>query len=141
MLFIIFLRFHNRLSGSETRDRNAVGRAGNIIQSNSVEEFDGRRFASVLPANAEFQVGFCGTAFLNGHFHKHADTFLIKSSERIGFEDAFFIIIAQKFAGVVAAETERHLRQVIGSETEEIGFFCDFVRTHALGISIIVPTV
>ena len=98
---LVFLRFYNRLSRCETRNRDTERRAGDIIEPDSVEEFDGRRFAAVFAANTELQVRLDGTAFLDSHFHKHTDALLVDPSERIGFEDAFVIVVAEEFAGIV----------------------------------------
>jgi len=46
-----------RLCGRESCDRNAVGRAGDIVQSRLLEEADGLGVAAMLAADAELQAG------------------------------------------------------------------------------------
>ena len=119
------------LSGGQTRNRNAVRRAGNIVHAAGLEEVDGRRIAAVFAADAQMQVGAGGTAQLGGHLHQLAHAHLIQLGEGIVLVDLLIIVSAQELAGVVTAEAEGHLSQVVGAEAEELSFFCHFVGGEA----------
>ena len=105
--------FNVSLCGREPCDRNAVRRAGNIIEPDLVAELDRRRIAAVLAADAEVHVRAGLLAELHCHVHKFAYADLVELSKRIGFIDLLLIICGQELAGIVAREAERHLRAVI----------------------------
>ena len=103
-------------------------------------EFHGAGIAAVLAADTKLQVRIGGAALLCGHGHKLAHALLIQLSKRIGLVDLVLIVRRQELSGVVAGEAEGHLRQVVGTEGEELSLLCDLVGSEAaLGISIIVP--
>ncbi len=64
---------------------------------------------------------------LNGHLHELADAVLVETGERIGLVDLLVVVGAEELAGVVAAEAEGHLGQVVGAEGEELGLLGDLV--------------
>jgi hypothetical protein len=51
-----------------------------------------------------------------------ADAFGIDRRKRILVENLLVLIHAQELADVVAREAERHLREVVGAEREELRF-------------------
>ena len=110
-------------------DGNAERRTGHVRQADLVAELDGRGVAAVFAANAELDVGARLPAELRRHFDESAHARLVEPCERIAFVNLLFVVRGEEFARVVAAETERHLREVVGADV-----------TAARGISIIVPT-
>src|SRR3989338_7545357 len=56
ILFLFILQ--RRLSGSQTRDRHAIRRAGHIIHAGFVAKLDTLRLTAVLTANAHLEVFF-----------------------------------------------------------------------------------
>lgn len=91
-------------------------------------ELDGRRIAAVLAADTAVQLGTGLTAQLDRHLHQLTHTDDVKAGKRIGFVDLVRIVCGQELAGVVAREAERHLREVVGAEAEELRFLGDLVR-------------
>ena len=82
----------------------------------------------MLAADAAVQLGTGLTAQLDRHLHQLADADGIQTGERVGFVDLVRIIRRQELACIVAREAERHLRQVVGAEAEELCFLGDLVR-------------
>ena len=68
-----------------------------------------------------------GAAHFGGHLHQLADALLVEVGERIGLVDLVVVVGVEELAGVVAAEAERHLGQVVGAEGEELGLGGDLV--------------
>jgi hypothetical protein len=85
-----------------------------------VAEGDRGGIAAVLAANAEFELRPHLAAALGGDAHQFADALAVDRHERIGRQDALRRIDAQKARGVVAADAEGGLRQVVGAEGEEL---------------------
>ena len=52
---------------------------------------------------------------------------MIQALEGILFQNALFNVLGQERAGIVAAETEGHLGEVVGSKGEELGFGSDLI--------------
>ena len=106
----------------QTRDRDAVRRAGNIVQTDVVAELDGRRIAAVLAADTEVHGRTGRFTHLDRHIHQFAYADRVEAGERVGFVDLVLVVRGQEFAGVVARESEGHLRQVVRAEAEELRF-------------------
>ena len=66
--------------------------------------------------------------FFAGHLHELTDARRIQRLERIALQDLLLLVDAQELADVVAREAERHLRQVVGAEREELRFGRHLVR-------------
>ncbi len=66
--------------------------------------------------------------------HRFADelahTVAVQNLERVVLQDALFEVDGQELRDVVAREAQRHLRQVVGSEREELRHFGDLVGRH-----------
>ena len=56
--------------------------------------------------------------------------FDVDRRERILLEDLLVLVDPQELADVVAREAERHLRQVVGAEREELRFLRDLIGGH-----------
>src|SRR4051812_29969009 len=85
LLLFCFLR-QDGLGSGKTGHRHAVRRAGDIVQSNAVEEVNGIRITAVFTAYTQLQIGPCLTATLDSNAHEFAHTFLIETRERILFK-------------------------------------------------------
>ena len=72
-------------------------------------------------------VGAGGLTQLDSHIHQLAHTLLVQVGERIGLVDLLVVVIAEELTGVIAAEAEGHLRQVIRAEAEEVRLLGDLV--------------
>ena len=94
-------------------------------------ELDGRRIAAVLTADTAVQSRTGLAAELNGHLHKFADADRIQTGERIGLVDLILVVGGQELAGIVAREAERHLRQIVRAEAEELRLFGDLVGSKS----------
>ena len=119
--------FQIGLGGGQSRDGDAVGGAGNVVEADVVAEGDTSGFAAMLAADAEFDVRAHGFGFGDTNFHQFADAGLVNGLERVAGQDLLGDIGLQELVGVVAREAERHLGQVVGAEGEELGFFGDQV--------------
>ncbi len=115
------------LCGSKAGDRNAERAAGHVVQTDFVAELDGAGVAAVLAADAEVQLRTGCTAKLCSHVNELADTGLVETCKRIALVDLLVIVCTEELAGVVTAEAEGHLGQVIGAEGEELSLSCDLV--------------
>ena len=92
-----------------------------------MEELHAGGVAAVLAADAQVHVGTGGLAQLHGHLHQLAHALLVHVGEGIGLVDLLVVVVAEELAGVVAAEAEGHLGQVVGAEGEELGLGGDLV--------------
>src|SRR3954469_7602052 len=72
----------------EPRERDAVGRAADVVEPEPVAEGDRLRLAAVLAADPELQVLLGATAALDGDPHQVADAFLVEVLERVAVEHA-----------------------------------------------------
>ena len=81
----------------------------------------------MLAADAQVQVGVGGAAQLAGHVHQLAHAGLVQLGEGIVLVDLVVVVGVQELAGVVTAEAEGHLGQVVGAEGEEVGLLGDLV--------------
>ena len=90
-------------------------------------ELHGGGVAALLAADAQLDVRAGLAAQLAGHLHQTAHAHLIQLGEGIGLVDLPVVVAGQELAGVVAAEAEGHLGQVVGAEGEELGLLGDVV--------------
>ena len=123
-----FLGSNRGLRRGETCDGHAERRTRDVVETALREELDRDRFATVLTANPNLQVGARGATALNGHLDELPDAVDVDDLERIVLQHTFFEVRGQELTHVIARVTERHLRQVIRTEREELGVFGDFIR-------------
>src|SRR5581483_8414917 len=102
------------------RDRHAIGRARDIIEPDVVAERDGGGIAAVLAADADFQTRPRLAAALHADLDELADALAIDRDERIDLEDALGHIGTEEARRVVAADAVGGLRQIVGTEGEEL---------------------
>mmetsp|Transcript_34408 Transcript_34408/g.111967 ORF Transcript_34408/g.111967 Transcript_34408/m.111967 type:complete len:633 (-) Transcript_34408:787-2685(-) len=79
----------------------------------------------MLAANAQLDVGPCGSAALNGDADQLPDALLVQAHEGVLFEDALGLVLWQEVSCVVAAQAVRRLCQVVRAKTEELGLLCE----------------
>ena len=75
----------------------------------------------MLTADAQLDARTRRAAALGGDADQVADAFLVEADEGVLLEDALVDIGVQEPAGVVAADAEGGLGQVVGAEGEELG--------------------
>ena len=90
--------FHQlRLRRSQSRNRHAWPRTGDIGEADAVAKMDGRRMAAMLTADAYLEVRPGFASFNHGQFHQFADPLLVQHLERVVLENSGFDIGWQKF--------------------------------------------
>src|SRR5690348_2422117 len=75
------------LRRSETGDRHAIGRAGNIVQSDLVTEGDGSRIAAVFAANTDLEIRTGFAPARHADFHQLADSVSIDRDKGVDLQD------------------------------------------------------
>ena len=123
-----FGRFHRRLPGRDPCDLDAVRGARDVVESRAVAELDRLGVAAVLTADAELDVRLDPPRQLGGHRDELADAILVERLERVGRQDVARQVPGQELAlGIVSAERQRRLGQVVGAEREEVRLPGDLV--------------
>ena len=74
----------------------------------------------MLAADADFQILVCAAAALGAEADQLADALLIDRLERIFRQNLLVDVLGKERAGIVARVAERHLRQIVGAEGEEL---------------------
>jgi hypothetical protein len=92
-----------RVRRGETRDRQAEGRAADVVQPNLMGEGDRRRLTALLTADAEDEAGTDLPAKASGRGDELPDAGAVQHLKPIGGEDPLFDVGGQESAGVVAA--------------------------------------
>ena len=123
--------FDSSLSGGQSGDGHAEGRAGDVVQANLVAELNAHGIAAVLAADAVVQLSAGGLALGDSHLHQLADAGLVQLGEGIVLIDLGIVVGGQELACIVTGEAEGHLSQVIGAEAEELSFLGDLVGSQA----------
>ena len=108
-----------RLRRREPGDRHAVGRGADIIEADALAEGDAGRIAAMLAANAELEVRPGRPAALDRDRDQLADALDVDADEGVAGEDALLDIGAEEAAGIVAADAQGGLGEIVGAEAEE----------------------
>ena len=120
-----------RLRRRQPGERDAVGRARDVVEPEPVAEGDRARLAAVLPADPELDPGLRPPAALDRDPHEIPHSVLVQHLERVPLEDAVLEVEGEELAlGVVAGEPERGLGEVVRAEGEEVGLLRDLVRAQ-----------
>src|SRR5246127_2611590 len=109
------------LCGRESGSQDPERRTGHVVHSNLVAELYGRRFASVLPANADLQARSRLAPAFNADAHQLAHAIAIDHGEGILLQNSFRQVRRQDFVVFVAREAKRCLSQIVGAEGKELG--------------------
>jgi hypothetical protein len=115
-----------RLGCREAGDRDAERRAGDDVHADEVAELDGRRLAAVLAADPDPPLR-PRPAELDAGVDELADALAVEELERVRRQHLLLQVIGDEAADVVAREAERHLREVVGPEREELRGLGDLV--------------
>ena len=70
----------------------------------------------MLTTNTATQVRTYLTAFLHSEFDEAANTLLVEHLERVYLQNLLIEVYRQELSDIVAAVTEGHLSQVVGTE-------------------------
>ena len=109
------------LSGSQASQRHTVGAARNIVETNLVEGLDRVRIAAMFATHAAHQVGIALVTQLNAHLHELGNA-RVDGRERVVRQQLLSEVLRNELSlNVVAAEAERRLGEVVGTEAEEVG--------------------
>ena len=90
-------------------------------------ELDGLWIAAMLAADAHMEAGPRLASLGRAHLYQLTNALLIECGEGILLEDARLQISRQEVVDVIAADAEGGLRQVVGSEAEELSLFGDLI--------------
>src|SRR3954451_16683175 len=104
------------LRGGEAGDRDAVGRAGDVVEADRMEEGDGGGIAAVLAAGADLERGARLATACDADLDELADAFLVERDKGIDRQDALGHVGAEEACGIVTADAVRRLREVVGTE-------------------------
>src|SRR5207247_907275 len=115
------------LRGAEPRDRDHERRARHVRHADLVAELDRRRLTAVLATDADLEVGPRAAAPLDADLDELPDALLIENREGVERQEPFLKIVREERRDIVAAVPERHLREVVGAEGEELGGLRDLV--------------
>src|SRR5262245_52221862 len=105
-----------RLRRGEPCNRHAERRARHIFEAEQMAERDRRRIAAVLAADSDLEFGARLAPTLDADTHQFADALAVDRHERIGLQDAARGVGTKEACGIVTADTEAGLRQVVGAE-------------------------
>src|SRR5687767_15195667 len=86
----------------------------------------------MFTANTDLEIWFHTTTALGTEAHQLAHAVAVENLKRIVFNDLALDVVGQKAARIVAAQSERRLRQVVSAEREEVGVSGDAIR-HQCG--------
>src|SRR6185503_17244660 len=111
------------LSCRQAGGQQAEGRAGDVVQADFVAELDGLWIAAMLAANTNLQSRTRAATLGHCALHQLSHACLIERSKRVLLEDASLHVRRKEVVNVIARDAIRGLRQVVGSEAEELGFF------------------
>ncbi len=105
-----------------------VRRAAHVVEPGFVEQGDALGIAAVLAAHPNLELGLGGPTPRGADLDQFADSGLVDGLERVALQQPLFEVGRHHPAlDVVAAEAERHLREVVGAEAEEVRLLGDLV--------------
>src|SRR3546814_17846292 len=82
----------------------------------------------MLAADAELEARYRGSPSLGRQCDQLAHPFLVDADEGVAGVDALFDIFGEEAAGIVAADAQCGLCEVVGAEAEELRFLGDAPR-------------
>ena len=106
---LILLVLDCSLSSSQSCNRNTERRAGNIVQTDFVAEFNGGRVTAVFAADTAVELAVYRLAQFDCHLHQLANASLIQLSERIAFEDLSVVVSTEELTSIVTREAVSRL--------------------------------
>ena len=118
-LFIIsnlLIFFYSSLCGSEAGDGHAEGRARCVVHANLSAELHRAGLTTMLTTETSTEFRTCLTAFLHSGLDETANTLLVENLEWVYLQNLLVEVYRQERSDIVAAVTEGHLSQVVGTE-------------------------
>src|SRR5882757_1217015 len=112
-------------------DRDAIGRARDVVEADLVAERHRGGIAAMLAANPDLEIGPRLAAARHADLDEFADAIAIDRDERVDLENSLADIGAKETRGVVAADAVGGLRQIVGPEGEELGGLRDVAGHQA----------
>src|SRR5436309_12944768 len=91
------------LGRGEPGDGHPEGRAAHVVEADFVEKFDRRGIATVLAADADFQIRPAAPAFLDGHLDQPTYADPIDGLERVLGQDLLLEVAAEELPFRVVA--------------------------------------
>src|SRR6266403_5618377 len=119
------------LRGGQPRDRDAVGRARDVIEANLVAERDGGGIAAMLSTDPDLDIRAGLAAAHDADLHQLANAVAIDRDERIDLQNPLCDVGAEESGGVISADAVGGLRQVVGAERKELSGRCDLASHQA----------
>ena len=114
--------FDRSLGRSKAGKRDTERRARDVVEANSIVEFDGGSIATGLAADTDKEVLIGGTATLDGHLHEFADAVDINGLERIEFINLAVVVVGKELTGIVTGEAHSELGEIVRAKGEEFSF-------------------
>ena len=81
----------------------------------------------MFATDSKLELGFAGTSLANRDVDELSDAIEIDRLEWITFKHTLLDVFGKEDTRIIAAVSECHLSEVVGSEGEEIRMFGDFV--------------
>ncbi len=85
----------------------------------------------MLAANPDLQFPVCLAPALDRDSHQLADSDRIELRERVLLVNSSTNVVGEEFPRVIARDSIRHLRQIVGPERKEFRDRADLIRNHA----------
>ena len=112
----LLLLLNGSLGGCEACDGHTEWRARCVVHTDLSAELHRAGFTTMLTTDTATQVRTYLTTFLHSELDETANTLLIEHLERVYLQDLLVEVYRQERSDIVAAVTEGHLSQVVGTE-------------------------
>src|SRR5438552_3227853 len=113
----------------QSRHRDAERAARHVVEPELVTQMDRVWVAPMLAADPDLHALARLAPLVHGDAHQSPHALLVDGLERVARQDLLLQVADDEGPrGVVARETERGLRQVVGAEGEELGLLSDLAR-------------
>src|SRR5262249_522167 len=110
-----------RLRRRQPRDRHAIGRARDVVETALVAEEGRGRIATMFATDAELQAVAHLATTLARDIDQLADALDVERGERVVLEDSALLVLLEERRRVIPAETVGGLGEVVGAEGKELG--------------------
>ena len=97
----LFGSFDSCLSCCKSCDRHAERRAGYVVKTDAVAEFNGCGVTTVFAADTNVEVGIYGLTKGDSHLHELTNANLVELSEGVIFKDLGVIVSVEELTSVV----------------------------------------
>src|SRR5215212_531966 len=128
MLVQALVLFYCRLSRSQYRNRDPMGRSADIIEADIAAKLDRPRIASMLAADSNLYILFHPPRHVDSHFHESANSFGINALKGVHAHDPFFEVKWEELAfSILSAKAESSLSKVICAKANKISNICNLI--------------